>query len=197
MATAKPKLPPRRRKKKSSETKFAIYRKHKGAKNFNFFVPLVFVIIIWGSVVNKKHLLCVAVLLLLAGCTGTPKHPAWTNATGAEQCERLMWQSIQNKQWHEVDHHLAPLFMGVNTAGQSLDHAAWIEHWKQAQVKDYSLGELSAQPAGTDVVVSYIVHFNDGAVGRIPPGSGVRVVSVWQSVKKGWVLISQTHTLIQ
>ena len=146
---------------------------------------------------NKKHLPWMALVLLLLSCGGTPKHPTWTNSTGAEQCERLMWQSIQNKQWQEVDHHLAPLFMGVNTAGQSLDHAAWIEHWKQSQVKDYSLGELSAQPAGTDVVVSYIVHFNDGSVGSIPPGSGVRVVSVWQSVKKGWVLISQTHTLIQ
>jgi hypothetical protein len=147
--------------------------------------------------VNKRHLPWMVLLLLLVSCGGTPKHATWSNATGAEQCERLMWQSIQNKQWQEVDHHLAPLFMGVNTAGQSLDHAAWIEHWKQSQAKDVSLGEFSAQPAGTDVVVSYIVHFNDGAVGGIPPNSGVRVVSVWQSVKKGWVLISQTHTLIQ
>ena len=146
---------------------------------------------------SKNRLPWIFLLLLLAGCGGTPKHATWTNSTGAEQCERLMWQSIQNKEWQEVDHHLAPLFMGVNPAGQSLDHTAWVEYWKQSQVKDFSLGEFSAQPAGTDVVVSYIVHFDDGAAGRIPPGSGVRVVSVWQSVKKGWVLISQTHTLIQ
>ena len=149
------------------------------------------------SIVSKKHVPWIVLLLLLVDCSGSSKHPTWTNATGAEQCERLMWHSLQNKQWQEVDHHLAPLFMGVNSAGQSLDHAAWIEYWKQSQVTDYSLGELSAQPAGADVVVSYTVHFNDSSAGQTAPSSGVRVLSVWQSVKKGWVLISQTHTLIQ
>src|SRR5689334_21168614 len=116
-------------------------------------------------------LLLVAAIMGCAG--GPPKHPAWNNATGAEQFERLMWQSMQNKDWKEVERHLAPMFTGVTAEGQALDRNGWIEYWKQAQVKDFNLGELTMQPAGADMVVTYDVRFNDGVTGRVPPANGV------------------------
>jgi hypothetical protein len=130
-----------------------------------------------------------------AGCSGgTPKHPTWTNATGAEQYERLMWQAIQDKRWTEVEHQLAPTFSGVNSSGQALDRAGWLELCKNLQLKDYSLGDLTVQPAGADMVVTYVVHFNAADSGRPAPANGLRVVSVWQEIKKGWVLIAQSQT---
>jgi hypothetical protein len=139
------------------------------------------------------------VLLLLgvfAGCGKASKQPPFQAATSAEQLERLTWQAVQDKNWTEFEHHIAPMFTGVNSAGQALDHAAWLEYWENEQLKDFSLGDVTTQPAGTDMVATYVLHFHGGDAGHSSPAGGVRVVSVWQEVKKGWILISQSQTPI-
>ena len=103
-----------------------------------------------------------------------------------------MWQAIRDKEWNEVEHHLAPAFVGVNAAGQKLDHAGWVEYWKGSQVTDFSLGELTVQPNGPDMIVTYDLRLNGPG-----PEGGVRVVSVWQQLKKGWVLTAQTNTPVR
>src|SRR5215469_3863154 len=133
-------------------------------------------------------------LLLCLGLTGCWKEPSkynWSNAPGAEQHERLMWQSIRDKRWNEVEHHLAPSFVGVSAAGQQFDRAGWLEHLKSMQIQDFSLGEITVQPNGPDMVVAYEAHL----AGQVAD-AGVRVVSVWQQLKKGWVLTTQTTTPI-
>jgi Domain of unknown function (DUF4440) len=131
-------------------------------------------------------------LFALFGCTGGgPKHPTWTGATGAEQYERLMWKAIRDRDWRNFEYRLAPTFTGVNASGQALDRAAWIEHWKAAQIKEFSLGEVSVHPNGADMTVTYVLHLSGG------PGPGLRVVSVWQESKRGWILTATTHTPIQ
>jgi len=133
----------------------------------------------------------VVTVLLAAGCTigKEPKHPTWKNATGAEQYEQLMWKAIRDKDWKEVEYHLAATFVGVNAKGQSFDQAGWVEYWKSAPVSDFSLGEVTVQPNGNDMTVTYVLHLNGGA-------AGLRVMSVWQQVKGGWILIATSHTPI-
>jgi hypothetical protein len=127
------------------------------------------------------------VCLGLAGCTGAEsKRSTWATATGAEQYERLMWQAIRDKDWTEFEYRLAPLFVGVNPAGQTLDRAGWIQYWKSGPVTDVSLAEVAVQPNGADMTVSYVLH-----VGSRP---GLRVLSVWQQVKKGWILTATSMT---
>jgi hypothetical protein len=139
----------------------------------------------------------VMVLLLVAtGCGGPPKHPSWSQATGAEQYERLMWQSLRHDDWNNVQYHLAPTFVGVDERGQSYDRAAWVDHWKSARFTEYSLAEVTVQPAGADMVVTYILHLTGTRDPRSAPGGGFRVVSVWQTVAKGWVLTTTTITPI-
>ena len=132
-------------------------------------------------------------LLLFLAFTGCYKEPGklnWKNAPGAEQHERLMWQAIQGQRWDEVEHHLAPTFVGVNSTGQKLDRAGWVEYWKAHPPGDFSPGEFSVQPDGADMVISYTAH-----VGGAPfNGAGMQVLSVWQQLKGGWVLISQSIT---
>ena len=138
----------------------------------------------------------VCTFFLLAGCGGPPKHPTWTNATGAEQYERLMWQSLRHEDWKNVEYHLAPTFVGVDASGQAFDRAGWVEHWKNARFVEYSLAEVSVQPQGADMVVSYILHLNGVADASKAPSAGMRVVSVWQQVKKGWILTTTSMTPI-
>jgi hypothetical protein len=124
---------------------------------------------------------------------GPPTHPSWKNATGAEQYERLMWQSIRDKDWKEVEYRLAPTFVGVTAGGQALDRTAWLAYWKSVPIKDFSLGEVSVQPQGADMTVTYIFH-SGGTPGAA--GGGLRVVSVWQQVKNGWILTTTSMTPI-
>jgi Domain of unknown function (DUF4440) len=126
----------------------------------------------------------------LSGCWKEPSRFDWKNAPGAEQYERLMWQTIREKEWNEVQHHLASAFLGVAATGQKFDAAGWVTYWQGAQVSDFSIGELTVAPGGPDMVVSYRVTLKGTAV----PSGDLRVVSVWQQVKKGWVLISQSQT---
>jgi len=131
-------------------------------------------------------------LLLLTGCLKTPGGSKWTAATGAEQYERLLWQAVHDKKWDEVEHHLAPAFVGVNSTGQKFDRAGWVEYWKGRPTADASLGELTVQPDGADMVVSYEMNLSGGSSST----TGMQVVSIWQQLKGGWVLIAQTLTII-
>jgi hypothetical protein len=137
--------------------------------------------------------LAVIFCLLLVGCAGEPKHATWVNATGAEQHERLMWKAIQEKSWTDFEHHLSATFVGVNAEGKLFDRAGWLEQWKSAAVQDFSLGELQVQPEGPDMKVTYILQLQ--GPGAAP--AGWRVVSVWQQLKRGWVLSAMSMTPVQ
>jgi hypothetical protein len=138
--------------------------------------------------------LCVLALLFAGGCAGPPKHPTWKNATGAEQYERLMWQAVRDKDWTNFEAHLAPTFVGVNQRGEVLDRAGWIAFWKSAQPADYSLGEVTVEPEGQDMVVTYVLS---PSIATAQSGTELRVISVWQSTKHGWILISTSSTPIR
>ena len=149
---------------------------------FRFFLPSCFFV---------SFVVC----FLLAGCAGAPKHPTWKNATGAEQTERLMWQAIQSKDWANVERHLSATFVGVTADGRMFDRAGWVEQWKSAEVREFSLGEVQVQPEGIDMKVTYILHIQTSA--KALPSSGLRVVSIWQEVKRGWMLSAISMTPIQ
>jgi hypothetical protein len=143
------------------------------------------------------RLSAVLVLLLffvLTGCFRGSSKSTWSTASGADQYERLMWQAIRAKEWKEVDYHLAPLFVGVNANGQKFDRAGWVEYWKGIQVTDFSLGELTTQPDGPDMVVTYGLNLKGASSADMP---AVRVLSVWQQVKNGWVLTAQSVTAVK
>lgn len=134
--------------------------------------------------------------IVLTGCFRGPGKGTWAGATGGEQFERAMWQSIRDKHWNEVENHLAPMFVGVDSHGKQYDRAAWLEHWKSVPLQEYSLGEVAVQPNGNDMVVSYELRMS-GNSAQAGVDSAVRVVSVWQQLKKGWVMISQSLTAIR
>jgi hypothetical protein len=159
-------------------------------------------------------------LALLAGCAGSPKHPTWKNATGSEQYERLMWQAMKSQQWKDVASHLAPMFVGVGADGRKYDREGWMAYWKSARLGDYSLGEVMVDPAGTNMVVSYVLVIsqqpaahttnkadptggNNGigtsgvADNTVASNQPLRVLSVWQQVKSGWIMTASSFTPVR
>jgi hypothetical protein len=140
----------------------------------------------------------VLTVLMFSGCNAwnQPKQANWKNATATEQLERLLWKSIHDKDWTSLEHHLAPIFVGAGPRGETFDHASWIEYWKKAHIQDFSLGEFNSQPDGPDMVATYVLHINGAEASQIVPAKGLRIVSVWQELKGGWVLASQSATPI-
>ena len=106
----------------------------------------------------------------------------------------LPGQAIREKEWKEIQQHLAPGFVGVTADGRKLDRLGWLEHWKTVEIRDLTIGEMVVQSSGSDMVVSYELKINGSESGRPIPAASLRVVSVWQELKKGWILTTQTST---
>jgi len=143
-------------------------------------------------------LISIVMGVLLSGCNAwnAPQRPTWIQATAPEHFERLLWKAIHEKDWREVDRHLAPAFVGSGPRGETLDHTSWIEYWKKAQMQDFSIGEFTTQSDGADMVATYVLHLNSTETGQGFSAKGLRIVSVWQELKAGWVLTSQSATPI-
>ncbi len=145
---------------------------------------------------NLRFLMPFVVIAFLS-CAGPPKHPSWKNATGGEQHEKLMWRAIHDKDWKGVERHLAPTFVGVNAAGQSFNRESWLEYWKSAPTGEFSLGEMTVEPEGADMVVTYVLQLSSGSVAAETSPKGLRVIAVWQQVKTRWIQTAVSLTPLQ
>jgi Domain of unknown function (DUF4440) len=132
----------------------------------------------------------------LAGCTvwGEHKPTVWTDVTGGESLEKVFWRQVQAKNWIDLESHLAPNFVLTIPTG-TFDRAAAIEHWKQLQLNDYSLGELQSQLNGNTYTVTYILNIRGVINGKSVPTAPLRAMSVWQrQVREQWVMLAHSAT---
>lgn len=131
---------------------------------------------------------CGMSIFLLIGCTvwGEHKPTAWTDVTGGESLERVFWKELSSKHWNELESHLAPNFVLVTPDG-SFDRAGAIEHWKQLEIHDYSLGELRTELSGNTYTVTYILNIRGKINGEPIPNVPIRAMTVWQrQVREQW-----------
>jgi len=139
---------------------------------------------------SALKLLAAGLFLSLSGCTMWEQKPtAWSSATGAEQFERLLWQEVKARNWTEVERRLGPTFVEVTASGIR-DRGQALERLKALDLADYSLGELAVRPNGADMVVAYTITLRAGSGGE----SSLRMLTVWQQVKGGWVAIAHSET---
>jgi hypothetical protein len=123
----------------------------------------------------------------LAGCTvwGEHKPTVWTDVTGGESLEKVFWRQVQAKNWIDLE--------SIPTG--TFDRAAAIEHWKQLQLNDYSLGELQSQLNGNTYAVTYILNIRGVINGKSVPTAPLRAMSVWQrQVREQWVMLAHSAT---
>ncbi|HTR67275.1 MAG TPA: nuclear transport factor 2 family protein [Terriglobales bacterium] len=135
-------------------------------------------------------LLCLA---LLAGCTVWGEHPVkhWTDVTGGESLERNFWLEVKAHNWTELERHIAGNYVWMSPEG-SLDKAAALDHLKQLQLNDYSLGNFRVELNGSTVVVTYTIAMQGSFNGQPVPNTPVQMMSVWQHEKAGWQAIAHT-----
>jgi hypothetical protein len=143
---------------------------------------------------RRSAIVCLLLLIALglSSCTlwKEPKTPGWKGVTAIEDHERLMWKSIQSGDWQQVHAHMAPSFVGVTSAGVR-DRAATLEHLKQMKIEEFSLGEFESTPHGVDMAATYLITLRGTVAGQPLPAEPMRVITVWQTVKGGWIEIAQ------
>jgi len=142
---------------------------------------------------RTRGLLAILLALLLTSC-GSPKPNTWSGATGAEQFERLFWQSVQQKDWDNVEHHLASTYVAVTSSGR-LERAEALAHLKQLDIKDFTLGNVDVRPAGGDMVVTYDITVHGTVGGQALPETPMHMMTVWQQVKHGWIAVAHADSM--
>jgi len=132
-------------------------------------------------------------LACLCGCTIWPQKPAvWSNATGAEQFERLWWQDVKDQDWNEIEQRISGTYT-AQIAGRTMDRAQMLERLKQMQVSEFSLGDLNVQPSGDTAVISYFLDLHGSAAGAPLEVKHAAMMTVWQRQKRGWVQIAHSE----
>lgn len=144
-----------------------------------------------------KMMLLLGTLLGFEGCTVYGERPvrAIADATGGAGFEQALWREIKERDWKDLDRHIASNFVLVTPAGR-LERAAALERLHSMRVVEYSIGELESEMNGNTFVVTYsIVLRGDGGNGQDFPDQPQRRMTVWQQQKSGWVAIA--HSVLE
>ncbi len=140
----------------------------------------------------KRALAIVFLLVCTAACTMWKKPgTGWSAATGGEQLEKLFWQDVQAKNWAEVEKHLAASFAGAGPNGP-VDHAAFLRDLQGYQLTSVNLANCSTQLNGADLMVACIARRE----GSAPGNRAAATLSVWQQLKKGWVMVAHSESAL-
>jgi hypothetical protein len=114
-----------------------------------------------------------------------PKNANWKNATGAEQYTQLLWQAVRKKDWLAVESHIASNFVYMDGSGTK-DKQQYVDYLKRLELSEHTLSDANVTASGVDSIVTYTL--------TLKPATGetesLRVMSVWQQQKSGWVLIA-------
>ncbi len=145
---------------------------------------------------NRRVLIRIVPVLLAvlasSSCTmwGEKKHADWKSATSGEQLVRLFWSDVKAKDWKTLEQHVGSSFVGMSPAGTS-DHAKVMEHLRAMDLQDFQVGEVESRSAGADLIVTYTIAAK-GTINGQPLPTQLRMMSVWQELKNGWVLVAHS-----
>ena len=145
---------------------------------------------------SKRYALMLPVLCIvvaLSSCTmwSEKKHANWKSATSGENLANLFWKDVKAKDWQSLDGHVAPQFTGIIRSGIT-NHDQLMQNLKGLDLQDFQIGELQTQLHGGDLVVIYSVTLKGTSKGEPLPSTPIRILSVWQELKHGWVLVAQS-----
>lgn len=118
---------------------------------------------------------------------------AWSGATGAEQFEKLWWQDVQKKNWAGVEARMSSTYVAVSRSG-ARDRAESLEHLRKLEIAEFSLGDVQVAPHGNDLVVTYALSLRGSWDGKPLELDRVRMMTVWQEHKNGWVAIAHSES---
>lgn len=140
----------------------------------------------------KRALVIVFVLVITAACTMWQKPgTGWSAATGGEQLEKLFWDDVKARDSKSLEQHIGATFAGSGPNGP-MDRAALLRELQGYQLTSVSLANCATQSNGTDLMVACIVRRE----GSAPGNRAVSTLSVWQQMKKGWIMVAHSESVL-
>jgi hypothetical protein len=133
-------------------------------------------------------------LLLLSACTMWREHPVhgWKDATGGEGLEQTFWRQVKAKKWNELQQHMASNYVTVTAEEGRLDREAFLAHLQKLHLEGFELGDIQTQLNGETFVVTYAITMRGTFDGKPLPSEPVRMMTVWQEQKAGWMAIAHS-----
>ena len=143
----------------------------------------------------RKLLFAALALLITSACTIAPDKPkpGWAMATSGEQYERLFWDSVKAKNWRDVEEHLSGTMVAQGPDGVA-NKQKLMEHLRNFNLTDYSIGEIQTETAGADIIVTYVITAKGTMGGQPMPDKPMRMMSVWQQAKRGMIMTAHAVT---
>ncbi|MGA8312451.1 MAG: nuclear transport factor 2 family protein [Terriglobales bacterium] len=143
---------------------------------------------------NRLQVLVLFAIMLLSACTVWREHEVnkWEDATGGEGLERSFWKGVTAKRWSEVEQHLASNYVLVTPEEGRLDRTAALAHLEQVRLDEFALGDLQTELTTDTLVVTYAITLRGTFSGQPLPSYPVRMMTVWQKEKAGWMQIAHS-----
>ncbi len=117
----------------------------------------------------------------------------WADATGGKGLEGSFWKDVKARNWSELDKHVAGNYVSTMPGGR-LDRAAALERFKHLQLADFSMGDMETELNGNTFVVTYSITLRGTMDDRPLPPDPVRMMTVWQEQKAGWMAIAHSES---
>jgi hypothetical protein len=135
-------------------------------------------------------------VLLLSACTMWRQHPVhgWRDATGGAGLEQTFWKQVKDGKWNELRQHIASNYVAVTPEEGRFDREAFLAHLRRLHLEEYALGDIQTELNGETFVVTYAITMRGAFEGQPLPSGPVRMMTVWQKQKAGWMAIA--HTVI-
>src|SRR5271155_3318585 len=145
----------------------------------------------------QVSLIILVLSFTLTACTlwSQSKNPSWNNATGAEQFEKLMYKALKDKNWIDLESHLSSNFVYLGAEGKK-DKDQTMQMLRTTDIKDYTLGDFTTTPSGTDIICTYTLTMKGTIGGQPIPESPTRIMTIWQQGKSGWQQIAESEITI-
>lgn len=134
-----------------------------------------------------RAILVTLLLAALTGCTiyGDKKPPTLKSTSSAEQYERILWKTVQEKRWVQVPGLLSNNLM-YSTSGKVLGKDQTISYLQSENITGVSITNMAVKPNGPDMTLNYTLQLS---LASGPPQT-LTAVSVWQQVGSDWILIA-------
>jgi hypothetical protein len=135
----------------------------------------------------------VLALLVASACIHFSRANAFQKATNLGDYERQMWEHVKAGRWNDVRAHIAETYVCTMPNGAH-SRAEMLNFLQSLKLDGFDIQNLKSSPNGADMVVTYDLELRGMSSGQpIPPGR-VHVLTVWQSVKRGWIEVAQSIT---
>ena len=142
----------------------------------------------------RRVISMLSAIMLLAGCTMWREHQVteFKDATGGEGLERSFWKEVKAKHWNALEGHLAGNYVSFTPEEGRFDRDSMLAHLQKVQLDDFSLGDLQTELNTETLVVTYAITMRGMFAGQPLPSGPVRMMTVWQKQKAGWVAIAHS-----